>query len=460
MKVSKIAIKDFQQFKDFELDLTYPEGHPKAGQPLDKVCLIGQSGTGKTTILTRIKEFLDFHLEMLRNGAIREHFLNVSLSITQKHVSLSDVNNYAIELANSKLTKKYNISKNKEVVKYRAYKSSFFISPYNNDTAAFLEPIKELSYIFFNAELLDKGNEFIIKSNINPRFYITDDADIKQHVDIERANLFQKRAYDFSVDSPIDIWKMVLHEAKEYMLEEIKYTRQLSKLMLNDIDNASKFIEEIKVWRKSVVNPFQELAKKANTFLHHFNLELKVNMDFENPEDMKFVLVQPLNKHKEKLDYQTWSTGTKQIIMTATPLFALDTKDTIILMDEPERSLFPDIQRTLINYYTELAPEAQFFFATHSPLIASQFEPCERFILTFDEETGFVKAHRGIAPEGDDPNDVLVKDFGMRHILGEKGVAAWERFVELKMLIRNEKDEKAKEILVNEFLQLQHSYNF
>ncbi|MBK8721919.1 MAG: AAA family ATPase [Saprospiraceae bacterium] len=55
MKFTKIEIKDFQQFKDFELDLTYPVGHPKAGQPLEKVCFIGQSGTGKTTLLELLK---------------------------------------------------------------------------------------------------------------------------------------------------------------------------------------------------------------------------------------------------------------------------------------------------------------------------------------------------------------------------------------------------------------------
>ncbi|WPQ61752.1 hypothetical protein SIO70_25660 [Chitinophaga sancti] len=33
------------------LDLMYPAGHEKAGKPLDKVFIIGQSGTGKTTLL-------------------------------------------------------------------------------------------------------------------------------------------------------------------------------------------------------------------------------------------------------------------------------------------------------------------------------------------------------------------------------------------------------------------------
>ena len=55
MKISRIKLDNIQQFKNLEIDLTYPKGHIKAGQPLDKVCFIGQSGTGKTTLLNIIK---------------------------------------------------------------------------------------------------------------------------------------------------------------------------------------------------------------------------------------------------------------------------------------------------------------------------------------------------------------------------------------------------------------------
>lgn len=50
MKIASLTIKNFKQFKDLSLDLTYPKGHEKAGQPLDKICIIGQSGTGKTNL--------------------------------------------------------------------------------------------------------------------------------------------------------------------------------------------------------------------------------------------------------------------------------------------------------------------------------------------------------------------------------------------------------------------------
>ncbi len=51
MKIGRIEIHHYHQFKDLTLDLTYPKGHPKANQCLDKVCFIGQSGTGKTSLL-------------------------------------------------------------------------------------------------------------------------------------------------------------------------------------------------------------------------------------------------------------------------------------------------------------------------------------------------------------------------------------------------------------------------
>jgi GTPase SAR1 family protein len=44
--------------------MTYPKGHEKEGQPLDKICIIGQSGTGKTNLLNIIKKsVIDFSQE-------------------------------------------------------------------------------------------------------------------------------------------------------------------------------------------------------------------------------------------------------------------------------------------------------------------------------------------------------------------------------------------------------------
>src|SRR3954468_18409049 len=56
MKVLKLRLDSYLHFrKGLEIDLTFPKGHSRAGQPLDKVCFLGQSGTGKTALLNLIK---------------------------------------------------------------------------------------------------------------------------------------------------------------------------------------------------------------------------------------------------------------------------------------------------------------------------------------------------------------------------------------------------------------------
>jgi len=45
MKIQNLEIRNYKQFTDLKLDLIYPKGHTKEGQPLDKICIIGQSGT-------------------------------------------------------------------------------------------------------------------------------------------------------------------------------------------------------------------------------------------------------------------------------------------------------------------------------------------------------------------------------------------------------------------------------
>ncbi|MFN5773582.1 MAG: hypothetical protein ACK447_10900, partial [Flavobacterium sp.] len=54
MKITKLKIDKHKHLENLEFDFTYPVGHPKAGKPLDKICFIGQSGTGKTNLLELI----------------------------------------------------------------------------------------------------------------------------------------------------------------------------------------------------------------------------------------------------------------------------------------------------------------------------------------------------------------------------------------------------------------------
>ena len=64
MKISKLHIDQFRHLENLDFDFTYPEDFhiaEKRGKPLDKICFIGQSATGKTGLLELInKEVISF----------------------------------------------------------------------------------------------------------------------------------------------------------------------------------------------------------------------------------------------------------------------------------------------------------------------------------------------------------------------------------------------------------------
>jgi recombinational DNA repair ATPase RecF len=61
MKISKLHIDQYRHLENLTFDFTYQSGERK-GQPLDKICFIGQSASGKTGLLELIYEFSSYAL--------------------------------------------------------------------------------------------------------------------------------------------------------------------------------------------------------------------------------------------------------------------------------------------------------------------------------------------------------------------------------------------------------------
>lgn len=370
MKVSRIEIKDFQQFKDFELDLTYPLDHKdpkKAGQPLDKVCFIGQSGTGKTTILEVIKEFLS---KFVLDSPNINHQINDK--VTKKDLYTIFILCNDVISAYKKSLQEHNF-REFEVIGYIQNKIDFEKLELNS---YYIYLQAGMLYMLNNLSQFDMG---VTRSSIENLY--TELEDFKnENVELRR-KIFAKKYFDFSSNSLKEIWFAILFDSKDYIIERNRLTNLIGKAYIENNDEAlNKYKKEYENIEKSQKYPFQKLGQALNPILKLFNIEL--TSIFDKISDLKFIQLQT---GTTVLSFEKWTTGTKQLILSVMPLLGLDTKETIILIDEPENSLFPDIQRTLIKTYTELAPEAQFFFATHSPIIASQFEPWEIVELKFDE---------------------------------------------------------------------------
>lgn len=368
MKLTTLEIGEFLRFKDVKFDFTYPPGHPKAGQPLHKVCFIGQSGTGKTSLLNLIKNIVGYGLIESDYEWERVKGFTATYEIDQANKNVvfkKEKSEIHINIIDYKKLRTKNLKNNLQ------HSLSFH---YKNSQV----------FISFPAEM---NISFELNTNQPPQ-NLSEAIRPAQHAEEDELNYPKDqsafRHFDFSTQNVEKIWAEILKEIHTYRTAQLGFVSQLTNKLSRQLIQAEKLLIELQEWQKNNENPLIPLSQHLNRILHRFNLEIRPEFEFKDEKDLHFLNIHQVNG--DEVPFHFWSTGTKQVIFTATPLFTLNTDKTVVLMDEPERSLYPDIQEMIIDYYSECAPNAQFFYATHSPIIASSFDPWEIFELKFDEK--------------------------------------------------------------------------
>lgn len=425
MKISKIKISKFHQFEDFELDLTYPKGHEKAGKPLDKVCFIGQSGTGKTTLLEMICHAL---------GILSFPRFDKKNKMTQP--------NEGEQFATFYLQK---VNEAEDLELYLDYGSVGKSKKVERTVSSLIYFPVGISSI----QLLRNDNfgsvEFNPLNSISKHFYFLDKGKLQ------------------------DIWNLLNNDLVSYQIEEANLRINLTHKIEKE-ENTIDIRKEIENWKKSHPNPVEIVAQEClDHVLNKFHLAIKTEIN--DTRQINALQIKALGS-ESTIPYEHLSTGTKQIIFTAFPIYQLLEDDSIVLMDEPETSLYPDIQREIIPYYTSFDKNktSQFFFATHSPIIASAFEPWEIVELKFDEKG---KVYRDIYYEGEnhvdnyrlDPqilryDQILTRIFDLS---SDSDAKRAEKLQELSILKKKVEKLKKEEMekpsaetqkIINEYLQL------
>lgn len=369
MKISKIELKDYQQFKDVELDFTYPAGHKLEGKPLQKICIIGQSGTGKTSILRLIKYFVS------RNKQIGPNFFHKTLKPEEAQISIH-YGDLFFKLTNNEadfLLMEY-LNNGREILLDEFYEK---FKQYEDTTTPRL--------INFPAELI-KGNDYYSKEQ-------TEEVKIKKvRETLETLETIEpQKIADFAVEEIEKVRNLVFKEIKDYKAQELYQKSILSDGILKDkakIEDINRLTKAYEKWLEENPDPLQELAKFLNQLINKFGLKVKTDTDLESILALGDIQLQTLEG--VDVDRPNWSSGTRHLIDTFVPLFELKPKNAVVLMDEPEKSLFPNMQEMIIDFYTELNPTCQFFFATHSPILASSFDPWEVFHLEYDETNSYI----------------------------------------------------------------------
>jgi AAA15 family ATPase/GTPase len=416
MKIEYLEIKNYKQFTDLTLDLTYPKGHEKEGQPLDKICIIGQSGTGKTNLLEIIKKSVIDFSEQPKNSYLPfneftgkknddKYIINrfktksnilVETFFTKEGSSIifkvKDKKNHFLDNE-----KKYFIGTYRNAIKDKDQD----IKPIHKNDENLLNQLKQAKDVLSNEliqiDILEKVYNMDSDKNIEKRKInqekmkllnksiesIHKRYEAKNSLeDLKIKNLINRNIIDIYEESD-KLWENIKIKIDNYQNERSKYIEYLSsKLLEEDKYSKENYRTDINEWEKQNENLLDKIALKINFILKKFNL--KLIKATENQKNYNGLIVQDLSE-ENIINYNDLSTGTKNLLSTFIPLQTYSPKDSIILIDEPENSFYPDIQRELTDLYMNVGENNQLIMATHSPLIASSFEPWEVVELKFDK---------------------------------------------------------------------------
>lgn len=357
MKIRRIKIKRFYHLEELDIDLTYPKGHPKAGQAMDKVCFIGQSGTGKTTFL----EIIAAVMMCERSG---KGFQNTKSYVPVNEATIEyEVDDRIItaELSTNPSEKlPYTLTRSDH--NFIAGGGGFYVpTPH-------FSPKKELDRI-----RLSGLHQLLLASTEGQ----------PQLDDLSKYG--RKLSMIVTANNLSEIVEPYFHKILAHQQAEILFRAQLTEQLEEDpnID----IPKEVKIWKASNPDPTDDFSELVNPIIERFALQISKKIsDF--PPRLSFVH----QLTQKSVDYDQISAGTRQIIKNILPVHFLTPQfeNNTFLIDEPESGLYPDVQREIVSHYTQAAHHTQFFFATHSPIIASSFEPWEIVELKFNAAIGGV----------------------------------------------------------------------
>lgn len=220
-----------------------------------------------------------------------------------------------------------------------------------------------LKLLYLSAEIISK--EAVNIFNQNP-LNILEELATEKYAGLQKKFNSDNYICEFGQDVNLEVWFSLLYKILDYKKRFYQLASELlNKGTIGDVTKTSKRLEE---WSKVNENQLALFANHFNPILKKLNLEV----DLVNTE---YSISVKSKSDDEIVPVSRLSTGTKGLLLSLFPLYELNTTDSMILLDEPERSLFPDVQIDLLSHYQRLAPHAQFIVATHSPLSRLPLNP-------------------------------------------------------------------------------------
>ncbi|HSH05586.1 MAG TPA: AAA family ATPase [Anaerolineae bacterium] len=441
-KITGLSFKNYRQFQSCHLDFTDSQG-----QPLDKICFIGANGTGKSTILELINQFLQQKTLRVDHDTNSLIAIRINTQSDESFFQLTNMGNNFIKSTAVELPEWQKLWEREtnltQLQDYRKRFRSYFVK-----SADIIDPLFQPNSQDLAIYAPPDGSSLLLPNKPVPNTSLNTAMPYFEHF---------PAYHNIAYQNTTDFWTILIYHIKKRESDFQQFLQQPATQSLSVAQARQQFDDQYP-------NILTDLAELWNFILEPAGLEFDIEnakIPVQLGENLEAYIRHITNK--QTIPYNSLSSGIRNFIFRLGHIHSLyfnrDIQRGFLLIDEPEASLFPDLLYDIIDRYQAITQNTQLFVSTHSPIIAAQFRPEERFVLNFNDE-GYVTAHRGIVPEGDDPNDILLQDFAVRNLYGRKGLEQWYRFLELKKEILETDSPTKKQSLIAEYAEIGRAYNF
>lgn len=116
-----------------------------------------------------------------------------------------------------------------------------------------------------------------------------------------------------------------------------------------------------------------------------------------------------------KIPLDSLSGGISAIMEVAWQIFMFSTNDEsfVVIIDEPENHLHPEMQQKLLPTLLEIFPHVQFIIATHNPLIISSVIESNIYVLDYNKDSKIESQLLDFANKAGTANQVLREVLGL-----------------------------------------------
>ncbi|MCD4793897.1 MAG: ATP-binding protein [Bacteroidales bacterium] len=348
--INKIKVEKLNGKFDFDFDF-----HP------DINIFTGKNGSGKTTILKLIW--------YLASGNIEQLFREINFEYVYFKSDNTEAKLNIVEKSNEKFVSGFYYIKGEGI-------------NFENSNIRALRP--DLSYKINNQ---DKSLFFPTFRRIEGGFSINDtNLVITSH--IGDLNIALKELSQRITVNPDNKFIASISTNDIISLLNDKYTKVLEQISRKEKEQSAKILKKTRnnPHDIKILKEIEELVKKTdaekNLLMKPFTVLSDLIQEIFSDKSIEITKSITLGETKDAIVSDKLSAGEKQMLSFLCYNFFSD--NTSIFIDEPELSLHTDWQRILFPTLLEQSTNNQFFVATHSPFIYSQF-PDKEHILDIDK---------------------------------------------------------------------------